>query len=303
MAEEIIAYATAAGLAMLLGWACTPGLLVVQARMLRRYPQLNLRTRYLGPSLLVLAIELVLTLCAGWIGFWCDQLLLAPIVSVVVGAWFAFRRTIVLDLYGVDLALKELGAGKSERGVRRARATVDRLRRTGNEAVIGHIALALARTARVHVGDEAALRILDGVEYVAFATDVLDWTLVLERAEVLVGLNRCEAAERALNACGRRWSAPTDELRECRDVIYARVRAATGDHDAVLEAVKDRSGAAWDLVRAHAFAAAGQAGDAIAALERVREQEGGAGLLALVAQRNGPAAALARNMLTAPPFR
>ena len=223
------------------------------------------------------------------IGFFTAGIV-AFFVVTAAAVWYVSRKLSLVDL----LVLRRLEK-MAERGERaEATALAVRLVTSTNRlesATWMTFGLAAAQAiSSFDVADaEKIASTLDDAALTGRASWILAHTLAIYR----IMLGRYEDARAILEA--RAGDPPTPALGAQRDLLMARIDASDGHGDRALERAEGHEDSDWNSIRAHAHAALGQADEARAALEKVREDKGAAALEE-IAKRKGPAATIAAAM-------
>ncbi len=236
-----------------------------------------------------------------WVTVGIILLTVVPIAGFVVitfiSLWFVTRKLIVLDLLAVQRLEKLVEKNDREKAIDLAGRIVASTQRLPPNVWTRFGLLCAQTVSAFDIADaERIASQLDEPTVVGASSWALAHTLAIYR----VSLGRYEDARNILDH--RAGDAPSPELLEQRDLLHARLDASTGQAERALEAAAKRESSDWDSVRAHAYAALGRADEAREALARIREAKG-VEALEQIAERKGPAAAIAAQMTTAAAYR
>ena len=269
---------------------------VGQHALLARMRAMALRTS-LGTLLLYAAPITFVTAIVGLIAAFSVVPIAGFVVIALVSSWFVTRKLIVLDLLAVQRLEKLVEKNDREKAIALAERIVASTERLPPNVWTRFSLLCAQTVSAFDIAD--AERIASKVDN-ATVVGASSWALAHTLAIYRVSLGRYEDARHILDA--RAGEAPSPELLEQRELLHARLDASTGQAERALESAAQRESSDWDSVRAHAYAALGRADEAREALGRIREAKG-VEALEQIAERKGPAAAIAAAMTTAAAYR
>jgi hypothetical protein len=267
--------------------------IIVTWRVLVRWPWIGLRVipstafSYIWQATLVTVVPAGLATLAGGVNWGAG-------VALLVGAAFAYQRSLVGDLWNVRGVMNAIRAGDRVVLVRRGDRAIERLlrfRNYGGARVITAIAGLMSSAGALKESEQILARI--PVErYLGLPFWHILHTLTLQR----IKLGAYVEAEKSLDRCGE--EPPTRELDREHRYFRALVEAATGKPKRALKRLEKDEAPEHDVVAAHAYVALGKEDLARAALEQLKkDEELGAILLQQIAKGHGPANGLALRVL------
>lgn len=219
------------------------------------------------------------------------------VVLTLLSVWFISNKLVVLDMLALQRLDKLVAAGNKERAFQLAERIATTTKRL-EPNVWSYFCLTASRSVSA-LDHEQAERLVSRCDD-ASVVGASSWAIAHAIAIYRVALGRYEEARAILDA--REGEAPTPELGEQRLLLGARIDASTGKASRALEIAKKKEGSDWDAIRAHAFAAQGKSDEAREALLRIKADQGMAALQQ-IADRKGPAAAIAASLTQATAYR
>jgi hypothetical protein len=214
-------------------------------------------------------------------------------VACFAGVVWAFRRSLLVDLWNVHRVLDAAGAGDRHEVVRRAEVAIGRMLRF-RDYVGARFTNAVAGLLLGIGGGAEAEKILASFPFERYI-GVPFWFLLHTLAYYRIKLGMYAEAEASLERCG--LDPPTPEFDREHRYFRALVDSATGKPKRALNRLEKDETPERNIVAAHAYVSLGRDEKAREAIERVRKEADGEQLLDQIAKGHGPAKALVMQVL------
>jgi hypothetical protein len=283
--------------------AVTLGILVaalaLQARLLRTYASLRVATTLQTAFPVVVSRGALAIVILGIAALAIGERPVLFVIAVLLGGVLVKTGTLLADVLRVRRFAAQVERGEFDVAGTSAIQIVRKVSRLGNAAPASNIAAMVLNTYRVFAGESKAAALIAGISRDGLSWCVR-WAVELQLAQSMIAQSNYVEARAALSMC--LGGAPTSDLGDLLELLTARLDASTGSPDVALKAAHARKGPEWECVRAHAYAAKNQTAQAVDTLERLRSEHGDDWLRA-IAERDGPAKALAEKLLGGTVYR